>query len=109
MGLPDNAHPFWAIPRTQTEKDVPNCELRQHETTVVVATHGAGAPVATTYHVKVPVLVNTVRLERDTKVILEWALPRKKEKQTRPGAIWSDRVAQMERKRAKTRGDGRTS
>ena len=104
-------HPEGTYPteRMQTEKDVPNCELRQHETTVVVATQGAGAPVATTYHVKVPVLVNTVRLEVDTKVILEWALPRKKEKQTRPGAIWSDRVAQMERKRAKTRDNGSTS
>ena len=107
--LSDNAHPFWAITRMQTEKDVPNCELRQHQTTVVVATQGAGAPAATTYHVKVPVLVNTVRLEVDTKVILEWALPRKKEKQTRPGAIWSDRVAQMERKRTRTRDDGSTS
>ena len=88
----------------KTEKGVPNCEFRQHMTTVVVCTQGAGAPATTTYHVKVPVIVNTERLEVDTKVILKWAVPSKKEKVARPGAVWSDAVAQIERKRAKTSG-----
>ena len=88
----------------KTEKDVPNCELRQHQTTVVVCTQGAGAPATTIYHVKVPVIVNTERLEVDTKAILKWALPSKKEKVARPGPVWSDAVAKIERKRAKTRG-----
>ena len=61
-------------------------------------------PATTTYHVKVPVIVNTERLEADTQVILKWKLASKKEKVARPGAVWSDEVAKIERKRRNITG-----
>ena len=82
--IKDNGHPFWVIPRQKTEAETPNCEMADQTTQLVVCCQPkppldtTARAAALTYNVRLPYIVNTRPIEADEKVILEWALPKKR-------------------------------
>ena len=98
-------HPFWVLPRTKTQEDKANCSLKQHVTTVVVATQSpkgcTQAPAGTeTYRVEIPYITNDEKIKQGDSLMLQWALQEKPPKAPRT-KTWVDDVGSRDKKRRK--------
>ena len=107
--ITDNVHPFWVLPRTKTKEDKANCFLKQHVTTVVVATQSppwipkgcTQAPAGTeTCRVEIPYITNDEKIKQGDSLMLQWALQEKVVKAPRT-KTWVDDVGSRDKKRRK--------
>ena len=102
----NEVHLFWGIKRQDTSDEEWKCELQYRDVVlVVVAPPVTGStwksePVTETFCVRVPYIVNTVRVDPDKELILKWQMLVKEKRKT-PGRTWVDDVSNTERKRAR--------
>jgi len=96
-------HLFWGIKRQDRADELWNCELKMRDTVPVFAVPPTREfwptnPLTETFTVRVPYIVNTVRIPPDTEVILKWQVL-VKAKPAKRDRTWVDRVRTEEGKR----------
>ena len=100
-------HLFWGIKRQDNSDEEWNCELQYRGAVPVVdappvtGSTWKSEPVTDTFCVRVPYIVNTVRVDPDKELILKWQMLVKEKRKT-PERTWVDDVSTTEWKR--TRG-----
>ena len=99
-------HLFWGIKRQDKSDEEWNCQLQYRDVVPVVAAPPVtgstwkSEPVTETFCVRVPYIVNTVRVDPDKELILKWQMLVKEKRKT-PERTWVDDVSKTERKRAR--------
>ena len=99
-------HLFWGINRQDKSDEEWKCELQYRDVVPVVAAPPVpgstwkSEPVTETFCVRVPYIVNTVRVDPSNDSVLKWQMLVEEKRKT-PGRTWVDDVSTTERKRAR--------
>lgn len=111
--LSDAPYPFWGIKRqtAETQTQTANCTLKYKDIIVVVASGPDKEPTtqkslenvqATTFSVRMPMIVNCSPIKADEEMVLKWTKSGKEDK-VKKARTWVDNVATSEKKRHKSR------
>ena len=101
------AHLFWGIKRQDKADDAWNCELQFRDIVPVLAAPPVTGSIWTsetiteTFNVRLPYIVNTVRVEADQELILKWQMLVKEKGSSKRDETWVDVLKNSETKRSK--------